>query len=256
MGKLLGKTALITGSDSGIGKAIAIEFASEGADIVITYHTDEDGAKDTLKEVEEKGRKGIVFQVDVSEEQEVEQLFDKALKEFETIDILVNNAGINGDKTTVAEISTEDFNKVMKTNFYGPFYATRRFLNIRKGKKNGKIINISSVHEEIPHDGYTAYNCSKGALRNFTRSVVLEVGAEGININNIAPGMILTPMNQKAIDNPEVRKKAENDIPMKRAAKPEEVAKVALFLASSDSDYVNGSTYVVDGGLMQNTGHA
>lgn len=255
MGKLEGKVALITGSDSGIGAASAIAFAKEGADVVITYHTDEQGAKETLQKIEETGRKGIVLQVDISEEKEVEEMFDRTLKEFGKVNILMNNAAINGQGFEVAEMPTEKWDLAIKTNLYGTFFCTRRFIKeLRKQKGKGKIINVSSVHEEIPAPGTAEYCASKGAVRNFTRVLALELAEEGINVNNIAPRMILTPMNQEAIDDEQTRKEKVQHIPMKRAGRPEEIAKVAVFLASSDSDYVTGSTYVMDGGLMQQLG--
>ncbi|WP_029036251.1 SDR family NAD(P)-dependent oxidoreductase [Salinimicrobium xinjiangense] len=255
MGKLEGKVALITGSDSGIGRASAIEFAREGADVVVTYHTDEEGAQETLKKVEETGRKGLVSQVDISEEKEVEKLFNKIFEEFGKLDILMNNAAIDGQGIKVADMSTEIFDRAIKTNLYGTFFCTRKFIQeLRKKKNKGKIINVSSVHEEIPAPGTAEYCASKGGVRNFTRVLALELAEEGINVNNIAPGMILTPMNQEAIDDKKTREEQVQHIPMKRAGKPEEIAKMAVFLASSDSDYVTGSTFVVDGGLMQNMG--
>lgn len=255
MGKLEGKVALITGSDSGIGQASAIAFAKEGANVVITYHTDEEGAQETLQKIEAAGRKGLVMQVDISEEKEVEQMFDRAAKEFGKVNILVNNAAINGQGYKVAEMPTEKWDKAIKTNLYGTFFCTRRFIqDLRKQKEKGKIINVSSVHEEIPAPGTAEYCASKGAVRNFTRVLALELAEEGINVNNIAPGMILTPMNQEAVDDKEKRDDQVQHIPMKRAGKPGEIAKLAVFLASSDSDYVTGSTYAMDGGLMRSMG--
>lgn len=255
MGKLEGRVALITGSDSGIGQATAVEFAKEGADVVITYHTDEEGAQETLRLVEKAGSKGLVLQVDISEEEEVERMFERTIREFDKVNILMNNAAINGQGYKVAEMPTDKWDKAIKTNLYGTFFCTRRFIKeLRKRKEKGKIINISSVHEEIPAPGTAEYCASKGAVRNFTRVLALELAEEGINVNNIAPGMILTPMNQEAVEDKEKRDDQVQHIPMKRAGKPEEIAKLALFLASSDSDYVTGSTYVMDGGLMQNVG--
>ena len=255
MGRLEGKVALITGSDSGIGAASAIAFAKEGANVVVTYHTDEKGAKETLQKVEETGGKGIVLQVDISEEKEVETMFDRAMKKFGTVNILMNNAAIDGQGFKVAEMPTDKWDLAIRTNLYGTFFCTRRFIkDLRKQKEKGKIINVSSVHEEIPAPGTAEYCASKGAVRNFTRVLALELAEEGINVNNIAPGMILTPMNQEAIDDKETRREQVQHIPMKRAGKPEEIAKLAVFLASADSDYVTGSTYVMDGGLMQNVG--
>ena len=243
---------MITGSDSGIGQATAIEFAKEGADVVITYHSDKGGAEKTLKQVEGQQRKGIVLQVDVSDEQAVEQLFDRALEAFGTIDILVNNAGVNGSGINIVDMDTEVFDRTIRTNLYGPFFCSRRFIRHRQQKGGkGKIINVSSVHEEIVSAGTADYCASKAAVRNLTRTLALELAEDGINVNNICPGMILTPMNQEAVDDKKVREEKEQHIPMKRAGKPEEIARVAVFLASSDSDYVTGSSYFMDGGLSQ-----
>lgn len=243
---------MITGSDSGIGQATAIAFAQEGADVVITYHTDKEGAEETLRQVEQHQRKGMVLQVDVSDEQAVAQLFDKALKEFGTLDILVNNAAVNGSGARVADMETEVFDRAIRTNLYGTFFCSRRFIQHRKQQGGkGKIINVSSVHEEIVSAGTAEYCASKAAIRNLTRTLALELAEDGINVNNICPGMILTPMNQEAVDDHKVRKEKEENIPMKRAGKPEEIARLAVFLASSDSDYVTGSSYFMDGGLSQ-----
>ncbi|RAU84272.1 SDR family NAD(P)-dependent oxidoreductase [Pontibacter arcticus] len=255
MEKLKGKVALITGSDSGIGQATAIEFAKEGADVVICYHSDKEGAEETLKEVEKLNRKGIVLQVDISDEQNVAQLFEQAFEKFGTLDILVNNAAVNGSGIHVADMSTEVFDKTIRTNLYGTFFCSRTFIRHRKQKGGkGKIINVSSVHEEIVSAGTADYCASKAGVRNLARTMALELAEDGINVNNIAPGMILTPMNQEAVDDKEARQKSEKNIPMKRAGKPEEIAKVAVFLASSDSDYVTGSSYFMDGGLSQHVG--
>lgn len=253
--KLEDKVALITGSDSGIGQATAIEFAKEGADVVVTYHTDKEGAEETLKKVEEAGRKGIIFQLDVAEEKQVEEMFDKALKEFGTVDILMNNAGMDAQGIKVADLPTEKWHEAFRTNLDGYFFCARRFINLRQEKGGkGKIINVTSVHQRVPRAGAADYDCTKGAIMNLTRTLALELAEEGINVNNMAPGMVLTPFNQEAIDDDEVRKEQVQSIPMKRAAQPEELGRLAVFLASSDSDYVTGSTYFMDGGLMQNSG--
>ncbi len=255
MGKLDGKIALITGSDSGIGKATAIEFAKEGANVVITYHTDKEGAEETLQKIENEGVKGIIIKVDVSEESQVEEMFDKTLERFGTLDILMNNAAINGQGSRVEDLTTDKWDKAIRTNLYGYFFCVRRFIKIRKKEGGkGKIINMSSVHEEIAAPGTAEYCASKGAIKMLTRTLALELAEDGINVNNIAPGMILTPFNQEAKDDEREREKKTQNIPMKRAGRPEEIGKLAVFLASSDSDYVTGSTYFMDGGLMRNVG--
>lgn len=254
-GKLSGKVALITGSDSGIGKASAIRFANEGADLVITYHTDQKGAENTLEQVQKAGQKGLILQLDQSKEEEVERVFDKAIKEFREIDILMNNAAINLSGIKLINMETATWDKIIKTNLYGYFFCCRRYAQERiKNKMSGKIINISSIHEETPLPGAVAYDSSKGGIKGLTRTLALELGEFRINVNNIAPGMILTPMNQRAIDDKELRKEQVQNIPLKRAGEPEDVANLALFLASNESDYITGSTYYIDGGLMQNIG--
>lgn len=255
--RLEGKIALITGSDSGIGAATAAEFAREGADIVITYLLDGDGAEATRKEVEATGRRGVVIQCDVSDERQVESLFDQALTEFATIDILMNNAGVDASGHQVAELPTEIWDKAIRTNLYGYFFCCRRFAQLRiaaGGGGGGKIINVASVHEDVPNAGGADYDCSKGAIRMLTRTLALELAPLKVNVNGLAPGMVLTPFNQAAIDDPELLDKQVQSIPWKRAAEPCEIARLAVFLASSDADYVTGASYVMDGGLMRNLG--
>jgi len=254
-GRLQGQVALITGSDSGIGQATAVAFAQEGASIVITYFQHKDTAEETRKRVEAAGGQALVVQVDVSDEQQVGMLFDRALATFKTVDILVNDAGVDASGTEVAEMSTEVWDKAIRTNLYGYFFCCRRFIQIRKqAGGRGKIINVTSVHEEIPRAGAADYNVSKGGQRNLTRTLALELAPLKINVNNIAPGMVLTPFNQAAIDDPKLLEEQVQSIPWKRAAQPEEIAGLAVFLASKEADYVTGSTYVMDGGLMQNLG--
>ncbi|PJJ61073.1 SDR family NAD(P)-dependent oxidoreductase [Hymenobacter chitinivorans] len=252
MSQLLQQVALITGADSGIGRATAIAFAQAGADVVICYHTDEQGADETRQAVEQAGRRALVQQLDVSDSGQVAEVFASALREFSQLTILVNNAAAPGAKKPVADMAPEDFEKTIRTNLLGPFYCARLFIQHRQQQGGrGKIINVSSIHEEVVSAGTADYCASKGGLRNLMRTLALELAEAGINVNNIAPGMILTPMNQSAMDNPEERQQKEQRIPMKRAGQPEEIAKLALFLASADSDYVTGSTYVMDGGFMR-----
>ena len=254
-GRLEGMVALITGSDSGIGQATAIAFAKEGAHVVITYLHDQQGANTTHQAVEATGQRALTLQVDTTDERQVERAFDQALATLGTLDILMNNAGVDASGTPVADLATEVWDRAIKTNLYGYFFCCRRFINIRKqAGGGGRILNVTSVHEEIPRAGAAEYTCSKGAVRNLTRTLALELAQDDITVNNIAPGMVLTPFNQAAIDDPKLLKKDEQSIPLKRAARPEEVAQLAVYLASRDADYITGSTYVIDGGLMQNQG--
>ncbi len=253
--RLLGKVALITGSDSGIGQATALAYAEEGADVVVTFLHDADGAAETAEGVTGAGRRAIVVQVDISDEGQVAALFDRAIEELGTVDILVNNAGVDASGTDVGELSTEVWDTAIRTNVYGPFFCCRRFIQERKQRGGeGKIVNVTSVHEDIPNAGGADYDCSKGAVRNLTRTLALELAPMKINVNNLAPGMVLTPFNQAAIDDPDLLEEQVRSIPFKRAAEPAEIARLAIFLASSESDYCTGSTFTMDGGLAQNIG--
>jgi len=254
MDRLKGKVALVTGSDSGIGRAIAIAFAREGARVVITYRSDEEGGKKTVEMIKSLGGHSICLRLDVSVEAVVQAVFEQAIARFGQLDILVNNAGVNGSNIPVADMETEVFDICLKTNLYGPFFCSREYLRRRRHESGGHIIFISSIHEEVNTAGNADYNASKAGLRNLSRSLALELADKGIRVNNIAPGMILTEMNQDAVDDQSIRKKREQHIPMKRAGKPEDVAGLAVFLASEESGYVTGATFVVDGGLMINLG--
>jgi len=248
--------ALITGSDSGIGQAAAIEFAREGADVVVHYLDDAEGAQKTREAVEAEGRRAIVVQADISDEQQVDRLFEEAMQAFGRVDVLMNNAGVDASGDDVADLSTETWDKAIRTNVYGAFFCCRCYVRLRKSGDvgGGKIINVTSVHQDIPNAGGADYDCSKGALRMLTRTLALELAPLRINVNSLGPGMVLTPFNQAAIDDPDLLHEQVQSIPWKRAAEPSEIARLAVFLASADSDYVTGSTYFMDGGLMQNIG--
>jgi glucose 1-dehydrogenase len=254
-GRLEGKVALITGSDSGIGQATAVEFAQEGADVVVNYLHDADGAEHTRKAVEAAGRRATVVYADLRDEVQVGSMFDQAVNRLGAVDILMNNGGVDASGKKVAELSTEVWDNALRTNLYGAFFCCRRFVQLRTDAGGGgKIINVTSVHEDVPNAGGADYDCSKGAIRMLTRTLALELAPLRINVNNLAPGMVLTPFNQAAIDDPKLLEEQVQSIPWKRAAQPSEIARLAVFLASSDADYVTGATYVMDGGLMRNLG--
>jgi glucose 1-dehydrogenase len=253
--ELAGSVAVVTGSDSGIGQATAEELARAGADVCVTYHSDEDGAMETRRRVEAVGRRAIVLRIDVRDEEAVERMFDETARELGTADILVNNAAVNADGTEVADMDTSSWDNVMRTNLYGPFFACRRFIRDRRAAGGGgRIINITSVHEEIPTKGGGAYDATKGGLAMLTRGLALELAGDGITVNNVAPGMILTPMNQEALDDREVREEQTENIPLRRAGRPQEVAHLVVYLASKQADYVTGASFFIDGGLRMMLG--
>ncbi|MBC5800461.1 MAG: glucose 1-dehydrogenase [Candidatus Eremiobacteraeota bacterium] len=253
---LQGQVALVTGSASGIGAAIAIAFARAGARVCINYASNREGAEKTAAAIGETAGDALVLQADVGSETAVEAMFAAAKRTFGTPTILVNNAGIDALGKPIADMSLAEWEAALRTNLTGPFLCARAFVRgvAQAGAGGAKMINISSVHEEIPRAGASEYCASKGGLRNLTRCLSLELAPQKINVNAIAPGMILTPMNQADLDDPEKLKKDEETIPWRRGGQPEEVARLALYLASRDADYVTGATYVIDGGLMQNQG--
>jgi glucose 1-dehydrogenase len=247
--KLEGKIALVTGSSQGIGRSIAVRFAQEGADVVINYNRTPGGAEEALKEVEAAGRRGLIVQADLSKTADVRRLIATGIEHFGRLDILVNNAGIE-THAPFWEVTEEDFDRVLNVNLKGVFFTTQAFVqHLLQTKRRGKIVNISSVHEELPFPNFTAYCASKGGLKMFTRNLSVELGPLGININNIAPGAIETPINTKLLNDPVKLKALLSQIPLGRLGQPGDVASLAVFLASDDADYVTGSTFFVDGGL-------
>jgi glucose 1-dehydrogenase len=255
MGKLDGQVALITGADSGIGRATALTFAREGAAVFILYHSDEEGARTAKDEIEAAGGRAVIGKGDVGREEDVIASFSACIESLGVPTILVNNAGINTAEIRVKDMTLERWERTLQVNLTGPFLCSREFLRRRPdGAQGGKIINVTSVHQEIPSKGAADYDASKGGLRNLTTTLALELAEQRINVNNLAPGMVLTPMNQEAIDDPEKMKEQVANIPWRRAGEPEEVAALALYLASSDADYITGTTFVIDGGLVLNLG--
>lgn len=253
--KLANEVAIITGSDSGIGQATAVTFAREGADVAVTYLEDQKGADHTVQLIEEAGQKAVLVHLDQTQLESVEQLFQTVKDKLGTPTVLVNNAAASSASTPVKDMSFEDWDRAIKTNLYGPFLCCQQFIRAMDGlDRRGVIINITSVHEEIANPGTVDYCAAKGGLRNLTRVLALELADKQINVNNIAPGMILTAMNQSALDDPNAWKQQVQHIPLKRAGEPQEIAHAAVFLASKDGRYIHGTTLFVDGGLTQNMG--
>jgi glucose 1-dehydrogenase len=251
MGLLDNKVALITGAGSGIGQGIAKRFAEEGARIVIDFIGPSQGADDTLNMVRQAGSFGVTVEADVTKSADIKKLVDIAYDKMGGLDILVNNAGIE-KKASFTDVTEEDYDKVLAVNLKGPFFLTQYFARklVASGEA-GRVINISSVHEDMAFPDFSTYCISKGGLRMFMRNLAVELGPKNITINNIAPGAIQTPINKKLLaDKVEMQALLKN-IPLSRLGMPEDVADLAVFLASDKAGYVTGSTYVIDGGLMR-----
>jgi len=252
MKPLENRVALVTGSSSGIGQAIAVKLAQLGANIVINYVARREGAEETLKQVEGSGARGIIVQADVSKLAELQSLVDRGWEAFGCIDILVNNAGLE-KKAAFWDATEEDYDRVLGVNLKGPFFLTQAFVRrLRSVKKPGRIINVSSVHEDMAFPGFTSYCTSKGGMRMLMRSLAVELGPEGFTINNVAPGAIATPINKSLLeDKPKLNALLAN-IPLGRLGSSGDVANLVAFLASDEAAYVTGSTFIVDGGLSRN----
>ena len=246
MQRLTGKNILITGASSGIGQAIAIRFAREGANVAINYLSDPAEAEATRAIA---GGRSIIVQADVSKEDQVKAMFAQAVNAFGSLDVLVNNAGIQ-KVTPTEDIEMVDFDRVLNVNLRGAFLcareAARLFLSQGRG---GAIVNNSSVHEIIPKPKYLPYSVSKGGMENLTKTMALEYASRGIRVNAVGPGAVVTPINKAWIDNPKARGEVESHIPMGRAAAAEEIASVFAFLASDDASYITGQTIFACGGL-------
>jgi glucose 1-dehydrogenase len=249
---LQNKVAIVTGSGSGIGQSIAIRLASEGATVVVDYRNHIDQAQETKAKAEAAGGKAILVQADVSILADTQNLVDQAYKQLGRCDILVNNAGIEIE-APFWEVTEKDYDAVLNVNLKGAFFLTQAFVRrLRDAKLPGRVINISSVHEDMVFPHFSTYCVSKGGMRMLMRDLAVELGPYGITVNNIAPGAIATPINTKLMANkPELDALLAN-IPLGRMGTPEEVAGLALFLASDDGAYCTGSTYILDGGLIRN----
>jgi glucose 1-dehydrogenase len=247
--RLKGKNALITGSSRGIGRGIALRFAEEGANIAINYVGSVAAAEETLAAVTARGVRGVILPGDVSRVDDVRKLVANAARELGPLDVLVNNAGVE-KHAPFWDVCECDYDKVLDINLKGAFFAAQAMVrHLRDEGRGGRIINISSVHEELAFPNFSAYCASKGALRMLTRNLAVELGPLGIAINNIAPGAIETPINTNLLHDPTKLSALLTHIPSGRLGQPEDVAGLAVFLASNEASYVTGSTFFVDGGL-------
>ena len=260
---LPGQKALVTGANSGIGKGIAIELAKAGADVIVNYVVDPDSANELVGELKKEGIKSFSFKADVSQEDEVLQMFNRAIKEFGTIDILINNAGLQRD-SPIEEMTMEQWNKVISVNLTGQFLCAREAVKEfkRRGVRKeiscsaGKIIHISSVHEVIPWAGHANYAASKGGIMMLMKSIAQEVAPFRIRVNSICPGAIRTPINTKVWSTQEAYDKLMELIPYRRIGEVGDIGSVAAWLASDQADYINGTSIFVDGGMTLYPGFA
>ncbi|MDE3083650.1 MAG: SDR family oxidoreductase [Verrucomicrobiota bacterium] len=260
---LTGQVALVTGSSSGIGQAIAIALSRAGADVVVNYSRSRDGAEDTAKTIRGAGRRALVLQADVSKETDVQEMFRRTCAEFGSLDVLVNNSGIEQD-VPFDQMTLEQWQRVIGVNLTGQFLCAREALREfkRRGVRPqiscaaGKIICISSVHEVIPWAGHANYCASKGGLTLMMKSLAQEAAPWRIRVNSIAPGAIRTPINRPAWETPEAYARLMTLIPYRRIGEPDDIGRAAVWLASDESDYVIGTTLFVDGGMTLYPGFA
>jgi glucose 1-dehydrogenase len=248
---LKGKVAVVTGGNSGIGKAIVEELARQGANVVIDYITHPEAADALDDEVTAMGVEAIGVKADVSKVADLKMLVDAAVKEYGRLDIMVNNAGIE-TRTSVLDTTEDQYDRVLAINlksaFFGTQIAARQMIAQGGG---GRIVNISSVHEDWPMPGNTPYCLSKGGMRMLTRTAGIELAPHGILVVGVAPGAVETPINEETLHDPALTAKLNAAIPLGRVAKPEEIAGMVAFLAGPGGSYATATTYVVDGGIMQ-----
>jgi len=250
--RLRGKVALVTGAAQGIGKGIALRLAQEGADIVLQVRRDDERAREAAQEIEAFGRACEIVPADLAGAAAAPQVMRGAHARFAAVDILVNNAGIERHAGFLA-VTEEDYDAVLDVNLKGPFFLTQAFAQaLASARRPGRVINISSVHEELPFPNFTAYCASKGGLKMLMRNIAIELAPLGITVNNVAPGAIRTPINANLLDDPAKLRRLLGQIPLGRMGEPVDVAGAVAFLASEDAGYITGSSLVVDGGLLWN----
>lgn len=255
--KLEGQTAIVTGASSGIGAGVAKALAAEGAAVVINHSASADKAMGVLNEIKQAGGNGLVVKADVSNEADVQAMFQQTIKQFGTVDILVNNAGLQKD-AKFHDMTLDEWNRVIAINLTGQFLCAREAIKefLRRGvvpersRAAGKIICMSSVHEVIPWAGHANYAASKGGIMMLMKTIAQEYAPQKIRVNSIGPGAIRTPINHAAWQTPESYNQLLKLIPQKRIGEAEDIGGAAVWLASDDSDYVNGITLFVDGGML------
>lgn len=250
---LEGKVAVVTGGNSGIGKAIVLELAKKGAKVAINYVVNPEAAEELARQIAATGGQAIAVKADVSRVTELQALVDSAVKAFGRLDVMVNNAGVE-TRTSLLDTTEPQYDRVLDVNlksaFFGTQIAARQMISQGGG---GRIINITSVHEDWPMPGNTAYCLSKGGMRMLTRTAGVELAPHGIHVVGVGPGAVATPINTATMENPALLKKLNEAIPMGRLARPEEIASVVAFLAEDGASYMTATTIFADGGLMQSS---
>ena len=252
--RLEGKVAVITGSSQGIGRAIALVFAREGAAVTVDYRSHREEAEAVVEQIEGSGGRALAVRADVSEPESVKNLVRKTVEEFGRLDIMVNNAGIE-QKMPFLDTPLEVWDRTIAVNLTGAWLGCQEAAKRMVGKgEGGRIINVSSVHEDRPMPTNSPYCASKGGLRMLMRTIAVELAPHRITVNNIAPGAIETPINENLEEEPAQMEKLLSEIPLGRIGQPEEVAELALYLASDEAAYVTGSTFTIDGGMVRQAG--
>ncbi len=247
---LQGKNALVTGGSGGLGRAISEMLAAAGAQVAVHYRKGQEEAEAVVQSIEKAGGKARAFAADVSDPQAVERLLQEVESAFGGLDILVNNAGMDGPHALVGDDDPQSWEKVIAVDLQGPYYCARAAIPRMEKQKAGVILNVTSVHEFIPWEGYSAYTSAKAGLSMFTKTLAQETADKGIRVVALAPGAIKTPINQSVWDDPESLKDLDKKISMGRLGKPEEIAHVVAFLVSDLASYVTGTTLAVDGGML------
>lgn len=246
--RLEGKVALVTGGSSGIGQATAVRLGKEGAAVGVGYRSDEDGAQEAVREIEDAGGKAVPVQGDISKEEDAKRMVGETVGAFGDLDILVNNAGLQTESPFL-EMSLEDWQKVISVDLTGTFLISRETLSHMVESGGGVIVNMSSVHQRIPWPNFAHYAAAKGGMKLLTETLAMEFADRGVRVNAVAPGAIETPINKEKLEDPEGRKAVEAMIPWNRVGQSEEVAACVAFLASDEASYVTGHTLFVDGGM-------
>ncbi len=244
------KRALVTGGNSGIGKAIALALADAGAHVAVNYIVNADAAEEIVGQIRSKGGTALAVKADISHPDEVEAMFTTIHEQWGGLDILINNAGIEGKRSVAWEKDVSDWQRVLDVNLTGPFLCARKALQNMTQQRNGVILNMTSVHERIPWNGYTAYTVSKAGLAMLTETMAQEAGPFGVRVISLAPGAIKTDINRAVWTDPEKRKDLLDKIPFDRLGEPVDIANVAVFMVSDAASYVTGSSFFVDGGMI------